>query len=52
MGAVKALHFTPIRLPNTAKKATLELVGIKITGTKVKHEVQLNIASGKKQFVS
>ena len=52
MGAVKALYFTPIRLPTTAKMATLELVGIKLTGAKVSYEVKLNIASGKKQLVS
>ena len=52
MGAVKSLHFTPIGLPKTAKKATLEIVGIKLTGAIVKHEVPLNIASGKKRLVA
>lgn len=51
MGAVEALYFTPIGLPPTAKKATLELVGIRLTGAIVKYNFHLNIASGKKQLV-
>lgn len=50
LGAVKALHFTPIRVPTTAKNATLELVGIKLTGAKVNYELQINLASGRNSF--
>ncbi|KAF8463459.1 hypothetical protein BDZ91DRAFT_731632 [Kalaharituber pfeilii] len=49
-GSVKAFHFTPINLPAGTKSAKLELVGYKRDGKKVKHDVDLDIASGKKRF--